>query len=296
MIFVSTGGERHQKAVETALQYFAHGIHCVELSGGKYSLTCEADLAALPSGMHLQVHNYFPPPELPFVFNLASTDSEIATRSMDHVRDAIRFAVMLRRPIYSFHAGFRINPAVSELGARLGKHGLIDRDVALDVFGDRVVALAEEARREGVTLLIENNVITMPNFETYGEDPLLLTCPDEISWFMDRAPSNVGLLLDMAHLKISAITRSFDMVAAHGKLKKWVQGYHLSDNAGAADTNEPVSEESWFWNDLVRGLNYYTLEVYRQPISKLLEQCALTEKMLVNVDELDIGYEYTTDY
>lgn len=291
MIFVSTGGERHQKASETALQYFDHGIHCVELSGGAYSPTCEADLAALPGGMHLQVHNYFPPPELPFVFNLASTDSEIARRSVAHVRNAIHVAVMLRRPIYSFHAGFRINPAVSELGARLGRHSLLARDVALDVFGERVAALAEEARREGVTLLVENNVINKPNLETYGEDPLLLTNPDEIASFMERAPSNVGLLIDVAHLKVSANTRSFDMVVAHEKLKRWVKGYHLSDNAGAADTNDPVSEESWFWDHLVRGLDYYTLEVYRQPISKLVEQCALTEKVLASANNSEVRYE-----
>lgn len=291
MIFVSTGGERNRKAAETALQYFDHGIQCVELSGGAYSPTWEADLAALPGGMHLQVHNYFPPPESPFVFNLASTDSEIATRSIAHVRNAIRVAVMLRRPMYSFHAGFRINPAVSELGAQLGKHSLLARDVALEVFGDRVAVLAEEARREGVTLLVENNVINTPNLETYGEDPLLLTDPDEIASFMERAPLNVGLLIDVAHLKVSANTRFFDMVAAHEKLKRWVKGYHLSDNAGLADTNDPVSEESWFWDHLVRGLNYYTLEIYRQPISKLVEQCALTEKMLADANRSESLYE-----
>jgi sugar phosphate isomerase/epimerase len=291
MIFVSTGGERQQRAAETALQYFDRGIHCVELSGGTYSSTCDADLAALPGGMHLQVHNYFPPPELPFVFNLASTDSEIARRSVAHVRNAIRVAVMLRRPIYSFHAGFRINPAVSELGVRLGKHSLLARGVALDVFGDRVAVLAEEARREGVTLLVENNVINISNFETYSEDPLLLTDPDEIASFMERMPSNVGLLIDVAHLKVSANTKSFDMIVAHEKLKSWVKGYHLSDNAGAADTNDPVSEESWFWDHLVRGLNYYTLEVYRQPISKLVEQCALTEKMLDDANKSEVRYE-----
>jgi sugar phosphate isomerase/epimerase len=282
MIFVSTGGVRHQSAAATALQYFDHGIHCVELSGGTYSPTCETDLRDLPGGMHLQIHNYFPPPELPFVFNLASTDSVIATLSVAHVRNAIRVAVMLNRPIYSFHAGFRINPAVSELGARLGKHSLLAREVALDVFGERVAVLAEEARREGVTLLVENNVINTPNLKIYGEDPLLLTDPDEIAMFMERAPSNLGLLIDVAHLKVSAKTKSFDMVVAHEKLKKWVKGYHLSDNAGAADTNDPVSEESWFWDHLLRGLNYYTLEVYRQSIPKLVEQCALTAKILSN--------------
>lgn len=280
MIFVSTGGERHQQAAKTALEYYAHGINCVELSGGIFSPTCNSDLTALPRGMNLQVHNYFPPPKIPFVFNLASADSEIAKQSLAHVRNAIQIAILLRRPIYSFHAGFRINPRVHELGGRLSEHNLLARDVALAIFGDRVATLAEEARREGVTLLVENNVLTRSNFETYGEDPLLLTDPDEIASFMERAPSNVGLLIDVAHLKVSAKTKHFDMVAAHERLKKWVRGYHLSDNEGKADTNDPVTCDSWFWAHLVRGLDNYTLEVYRQPFLKLLEQCALTAKIL----------------
>ena len=284
MIFLSTGGERHQKAAKTALKYYELGINCVELSGGAYSSTCELDLMALPSGIHLQVHNYFPPPETPFVFNLASNDREIAARSVAHVRNAIRMAILLRRPIYSFHAGFRMNPAVSELGVRLVRHNLLARNVALNIFGERVQALAEEARREGVTLLVENNVINKLNFETYGEDPLLLTDPDEIEFFMTRVPSNVGLLLDVAHLKVSAKTKNFDIVSAHEKVKRWIKGYHLSDNDGDADTNDPVSEHSWFWNYLQKGLNYYSLEVYRQPMSRLSEQRALTETILANDD------------
>ena len=288
MIFLSTGGDQKQKATETALQYFDNGINCVELSGGKYSATCEADLVAMPPGMHLQVHNYFPPPEVPFVFNLASTDLDISKQSVSLVRKAIRFAAMLNRPIYSFHAGFRIDPKVSELGIKLDRHNLVSRDLALDVFGDRVANLAEEAKREGVTLLVENNVINKKNFELYGEDPLLLTHPDEILWFMERSPANVGLLLDVAHLKVSANTRSFNMFVAHESLKRWVKGYHLSDNNGLVDTNNPVSEKSWFWEHIKQGLNYYTLEIYRQPISKLIEQYDLTDRMLTNIKKIKL--------
>jgi sugar phosphate isomerase/epimerase len=280
MIFVSTGGERHRRASVTALEYFNNGINCVELSGGAFSPTVDKDLSSLPCGLHLQIHNYFPPPKLPFVFNLASTDLEVATRSMGHVRNGIRMAVMLGRPIYSFHAGFRIDPGVRELGTKLDRYDLLPKELALDVFGERVASLAEEARSEGVSLLVENNVINNANLQIYGDDPLLLTTPDEIASFMESAPSNVGLLLDVAHLKVSSISRSFDMVIAHEKLKKWVKGYHLSDNSGYADSNDPVTELSWFWDYLVRGLDFYTLEVYQQPIAKLVEQCALTKKIL----------------
>ena len=291
MIFLSTGGERHNTAAQTALRFFDNGIQHVELSGGAYSRCYQKELKGLPQEMVLQLHNYFPPPKIPFVFNLASFNLEIASQSIELVRSAIRLAVKLNRPIYSFHAGFRMDPAVNELGCQLGSHALLPTDVALDIFGERVALLAEEARKEGVTLLIENNVINKANLEVYGEDPLLFTDPDEIASFMERAPSNVALLIDVGHLKVSALTRSFDLVGGHEKLKRWVQGYHLSDNSGSTDANDPVSESSWFWDYLVRGLNYYTLEVYGHPISKLIEQCELAELMLAGANKSGIFYE-----
>ena len=68
MIYISTGGHRLKNAAETALDFYSHGIVGVELSGGTFSATYQADLLALPQELTLQVHNYFPPPENP-LFN-----------------------------------------------------------------------------------------------------------------------------------------------------------------------------------------------------------------------------------
>ena len=273
MIFMSTGGLRNVTAAEAAMHFFRQGILGVELSSGAFSATYEADLMALPSELTLQLHNYFPPPAISFVLNLASTDLAIAEQSVQLVRTAIRLAVLLRRPVYSFHAGFRLNPRVGDLGKTLGRYDLVDREIALDQFEKRVVMLAEEARREGVTLLIENNVITMASLANYGEDPLLLTHPDEISSFMAKMPSNVGLLLDVAHLKVSARTHGFDLLQAHAKVEKWIKGYHLSDNDATSDSNEYVTSNSWFWEVLIPGLDYYSLEIYNATTASLVEQC-----------------------
>ena len=281
MIFISTGGRYLQTAVETALDYHRHGILGIELSGGVYSRTYFTDLKSLPKQLILQVHNYFPPPLNPFVFNLASEDIEIASLSIEHVRSAIRLAIALRRPIYSFHAGFRINPKVIELGQHLARRALLDRAKALELFLERLSALADDAKREGVTLLIENNVINRVNLAAFGEDPLLLTEPDEISTFMSKVPSNVGLLLDVAHLKVSGNALGFDVVAAHKHLRPWIKAYHLSDNDGTADSNSALSKESWFWSDLVRGLDYYSLEVYRTSTPELVAQRELVAMKLM---------------
>lgn len=262
------------------MDLYRQGIPAVELSGGAYSRTYEVDLLALRKALALQVHNYFPPPEQPFVFNLASSDPALTERSVQQVREAMRLAVALGRPVYSFHAGFRINPRVAELGQPLGRHALRDRASALEQFGEKVLLLAEEARREGVTLLVENNVLNAVNLATFCEDPLLLTHPDEIATFMESMPSNVGLLLDVAHLKVSARTLAFDPVAAHSQVKPWIQGYHLSDNDGTADTNEIVKADSWFWEVIDPWLDYYTLEVYRVSSAELAKQYELVKARL----------------
>jgi sugar phosphate isomerase/epimerase len=282
MIFISTGGISAKSAAETATDLYQNGIPAVELSGGAYSATYETDLLALSKDLVFQVHNYFPPPAQPFVFNLASSDLALTERSVQHVREAMRLAVALGRPVYSFHAGFRINPRVAELGQPLSRHGLRDRASAFEQFAEKVLLLAEEARREGLTLLVENNVLNAVNRATFGEDPLLLTHPDEIVSFMGRMPSNVGLLLDVAHLKVSARSLGFDPVAAHAQVKPWIRGYHLSDNDGTADTNERVTADSWFWEVIEPGLDYYTLEVYRVSSLELAKQYELVKARLAD--------------
>lgn len=280
MIFISTGGRRDKSAIETALDFYRQGIHLVELSGGLHSEQFLTELESAPSKLIMQIHNYFPPPATPFVFNLASNMLDIAELSINLARNAIKIASGIERSIYSFHAGFRIDPRARELGRKLVARELISRTIALEIFVERVLMLAKEAESLGVRLMIENNVITRSNFNSFGEDPLLLTCPDEIEMVMKMMPKNVGLLLDVAHLKVSSNTLDFDLIDAHERLKPWIQGYHLSDNNGDVDSNEPVTPVSWFWKYLVRNLDSYTLEVYGVSVQELYAQQLLTKQML----------------
>lgn len=280
MIFVSTGGLPTQSAADSAAEFVRHGIHAVELSGGAAAPGMEARLRSMRGDVTFQVHNYFPPPAEPFVFNLCSPDAAACARSMAHVRTAMQWALALGRPVYSFHAGFRINPSVAELGRPIARQAIRDRATALAQFGENVLRLADEARREGVTLLVENNVVSQANFDTFGEDPLLLAHPDEMAAFMREMPSGVGLLLDVAHLRVSARTLGFDPVAAHAQVRPWIRGYHLSDNDGVTDSNEPVTDDSWFWDVIIPGLDYYGLEVYRVAAAELARQQALAAARL----------------
>tara|TARA_B110000444_G_scaffold11663_1_gene9978 strand:- start:111 stop:962 length:852 start_codon:yes stop_codon:yes gene_type:complete len=282
MIFVSTGGIRNKTAKETCIDFYQNGISAIELSGGAFSKTCKKDLINLSEDITFQVHNYFPPPKKAFVFNLASIDKKLREQSINHVINSMNLALDLNRPVYSFHAGFRINPKVSELGKAIKKTTLCNRDVALEIFGDSVLFLAEEARQKGVDLLIENNVLNKRNLETFGEDPLLLTNPNEINLFFQNIPSSIGLLMDVAHLKVSSNSLNFDKIDGINELKQYIKGYHLSDNDGKTDSNEVITNESWFWDIIDNHLDYYSIEVYNTTSQKLLEQFKLVKKLLNN--------------
>lgn len=282
-IFISTGGVINQPAIDTAKQFYHHEIRAVELSGGVFLDNQVDEIISLSNDYKFQIHNYFPPPKIPFVFNLATSDRVLLKRSMEHVRSAMKLSVAVGRPVYSFHAGFRINPKISELGMPLSESILRDYHSAFEQFVDSVLILAEEAKMQGVTLLIENNVLSKVNLERFSENPLLLTTPDEICSFMDRMPGNVGLLLDLAHLKVSGKSLGFDLVEAHEALRKWIKGYHLSDNDGTEDSNLPISEDSWFWEVINPTLDYYSLEVYRVEIDELVNQYHLVKNKLIEL-------------
>lgn len=271
MIYVSTGGTRMKSGPECAEDFYLHGITGVELSSGAYLKDQKSAILALPQEIELQIHNYYPPPKIPFIFNLASIDSEVLEMSINHAREAMYLALEINRPIYSFHAGFRLNPDISELGKKFMHRNLSSRSDALSRFGESVLKLAEEARLMGVRLLVENNVVTPQNHMAFGEDPMLLTAPDEITKFMSEMPSNVKLLLDVAHFKVSGAALGFELVEGHTLVSSHISGYHLSDNNGEFDSNEPFNNNSWFWDCLNLDANFFTLEIYNQTSAELFQ-------------------------
>jgi len=264
------------------LQFAEVGLQAVELSGGLHDSTQLSELKKLRSKINFQVHNYFPPSSEPFVFNLASLNREVSLRSYKHVETAMHWALELERPVYSFHAGFLLDPQVNELGKRILNRELFDREQALRVFVEQINELAETARKYGVVLLIENNVLSANNYREFGADPFLMTTAKECIYVMQNTPSNVNLLIDVAHLKVSAQSRQFDPVDFLQSCEPWIQAYHLSDNDGTRDSNEPVTPGSWFWPHLKRGLDYYSLEIYHVEPSQLIHQYTLTQKKLRN--------------
>ena len=285
MINITTGGYRGEAAAVASVKLIAEGIKHIELSGGAYSASLLSDLQALRPATKFQVHNYFPPPEKPFVLNLGSLDPLIGERSIAHVEKALQWCSALGADRYSFHAAFLLDPKVDELGRRIPNRNLFDRDKSTEVFVNRVSKLAELAKKAGITLMIENNVLSAKNAAEFPTNPLLMCDPQECDKVIKLMPANVSLLIDVAHLKVSASSLKFEPSYLLELCNERVAGYHLSDNDGLEDSNMPFAEDAWFWPHLKSDVGYYTVEVYGCAPQQLLQQANLVRSKL-NLSEI----------
>ena len=123
--------------------------------------------------------------------------------------------------------------------------------------------------------MIENNVLSHNNYQEFRDNPLLMVDQKETEEIIKKTDDNVGLLIDVAHLKVSANTLGFSAEKYLMNFKEIVKAYHFSDNQGLEDSNDMISNDSWFWPYINTNLDYYSLEIYNASAQVLKQQLAL---------------------
>ena len=278
-VSISTGGLSSLTCLEAAKLLFDNDFLSLELSGGRYSSTFVKDLEKISAiSKNFTLHNYCPVPEVPFVINLASSDKSILEKSRSQVTHSLNLSGLYKLNYFAVHIGFLIDPNPKELGKTLKKENLYSKNKSMNNFYDSINKLSYIADKNNVKLLIENNVITKKNISQFGVNPLLGTSFLEIDEIMKNIPENVGLLLDVAHLNVSCNTLKLDREKEIKLLKKYTEGYHLSDNNGLTDSNSPISSESWFLPYIERDIDYKVLEVYEYDPKSLKKQIEFIQK------------------
>lgn len=231
------------------------GVQGIELSSGLRCSEQEMELIRAEranASQRFLVHNYFPAPEKPFVLNIAALDEESLQPSKQMARKALHIARDLGSPFYSVHAGFAARLRPEQLGKPQEQAASltaadIDRSRAYAVMLENVRELADYAKDLGVELLVENNVISPLYLQRMPVNPLLLTEGAEIRDFFEELDrDNVGLLLDVAHAKVSATALGFDVDNFVDQVAPYTRCLHLSENNGQEDTNEPFGRSAWF--------------------------------------------------
>jgi sugar phosphate isomerase/epimerase len=200
------------------------------------------------AGIKKITHNYFPAPEKPFVLNLASSNNEIREASINHCKQGIDLAQESTEKVFSFHAGFCIDPCYSELGRKIKYSSDYNKDLHFQHFIYSLNELLKYSSNSGIKLLIENNVISKENLLNQ-KNPLLCCSSTEIIKTIEQINnSNLMLLLDTAHLKVSCNTLNLNLKSEIEKLLPYIRAVHHSDNDGYIDNNKMFDLDYWVKN------------------------------------------------
>jgi sugar phosphate isomerase/epimerase len=225
------------------------------------------------------VHNYFPPPKDDFVLNLASKNKQIRTRSINHCVDGLKISDKINSEFYAAHAGFCIDPNVTELGNKININSNFEREEHKSIFINSIMEILEITNDLNVNFFIENNVITRQNM--HGEiNPLLCCESSEINWLFNKINNpRFGFLLDTAHLKVSCETICRDVDNEFIKISSFVKAIHHSDNDGKIDNNMPISNEYWFLKYLKNYKDiFHTIEVKNLDEINIINQINILNK------------------
>jgi sugar phosphate isomerase/epimerase len=265
MIYVSSSCVKAKTIGDAVRQLHAAGFQCIELSGGTQPYPeMENELRELQAkyGLRFLCHNYFPPPSVPFVVNLASLNDQIYTMTMEHLQRAVQLSKLLNADKFGFHAGFLMDIPTDEIGRSIAQKKLFDRHAAIERFRSGFLELQELAG--DLKLYVENNVVSQTNLRNFeGINPLLATDLHSIREL--RGPMSMNFIIDVAHLKVSCNTLGLNFTDELSTLLKESDYIHISDNDGAADTNQAFIRKSGLYEALKRNNlkgKTFTLEVY----------------------------------
>lgn len=189
------------------------------------------------------VHNYFPPPEESFIINLASQDKQIREKSIVQIKKSIDFCADFNITFFSFHAGFRADP---DIKLKFVPDNIPEYETSFNTFKESVVEIVDYVERNGVKVAIENAALSEYNLID-GQNKLLLMCE---LWEFERLfneikSANLGILLDIGHLKLSSNLLKYDADEFISKLQDKILAVHVHENNGRVDEHRLVKEGDW---------------------------------------------------
>ncbi|MBA7684778.1 endonuclease 4 [subsurface metagenome] len=296
-IYVSTSCLINGDNVFDVLQSYARvNLEHVELGCSHRYIDDLAPAKFEPYDFTFIAHHYFPPPAEPFIVNLASPDPAVLSRSREHIKQAIDFCHSLGIKLFTFHAGidfpvliylpfhagFRADPA--EKFRFPQDCPVAPYETAFTTFAESLDAINSHAQQRGIRIAIENNVLAEYNVID-GQNKFLLLCEaEEFDRLWERiASDNVGMVLDLGHLKVTSHWLNFDRYQFINRVKDRVFALHVHENDGQVDEHRELDENSWCLE--VIGRNNFNrlpivLESHKLTIGQIRQQVSLIEKFV----------------
>lgn len=284
-VYVSTSCLSNQSNVFDVLDvYSGAGLRRVEL-GSRHNYFAPLSPADFRRyNFDYLIHNYFPPPEKPIILNLASQNPVILKQSLLHMKRAIDFCHSLGIKLFTFHAGFCLDP---DDKLQFPREQPFNYEESLNTFAESLDEINCYAQQKRVRLAVENNVLADYNLVSGYNQFLLLCRAEEFERLWDRVPSdNVGMLLDLGHLKVTSHWLQFDKYQFIDRIKDRVFAFHLHENKGQVDEHARLDEKSWCWK-VVSDKCFSDLPVILESAGLDMEQ--ITQQRLLMEDILGDG-------
>jgi len=256
-LYISTSSI-NKPSLDESLAYFEDaGFFNIELSSAHSYMPIDEIIDMLTvykkRGFNFLIHNYFPAPREEFVLNLASDDRGILDKSKQLCRQAIDLSQEMGAPFYSVHSGFCFHAAPRDLGRPQNSLASIPRKKAYDIFKESIDELIVYARKKGIKLACENNVVADFNRTQTGQPPLLLTEPRDFDeFYADISSKDLFYLIDLGHLKVTSASLGFEIKSFLSAALPHTIAFHLSDNNTKADEHLVFGEDVWF-KDVIRS-------------------------------------------
>ena len=278
MIYSSTSCLKNPKNVIRVLnEYQNAGINNVELGSVHEYFEIEK---LKDFDLNFIIHNYFPPPKIPFIFNLASTNKSIRKSSIKLALTAIDLCYKIESPLYTFHAGFRVDP--SELGKALERDKIVNKNTAFRHFINSVNIIISYAKERGITIGVESNVIPEYNLVNgKNELALLVEYPDIELFYQSISKKDLGILLDLGHIAVSSHWLNFDKDKFVQLCSDKVCGIHISNNNGLKDQHKSLTKDCWAISKIKKFKNLpIILETMNLEINELKTNIDLVKSSL----------------
>ena len=242
MIYASTNCLYHPKNVVKVLKEYQRGeIENVELG----SVHENFDTKILKDfDFNFVIHNYFPPPKIPFNFNLSSERKEIREKSVKLAKKAIDLCCKIESSLYTFHAGFTVDPP--KLGKPLPRINISDREIAVERYVDEVTKIIEYGDSQGIKVAMEPNVVQKFNLIDGKNELCLFAEYFEIKkLFKILKSTSLGLLVDLGHTSVTSHWLNFDKDEFVKKCSKHTHAIHVSNNNGLQDQHKSLTKNCW---------------------------------------------------
>ena len=241
-VYVSTSCLKNPKNVIKVLkEYEKAGIKNVELG----SVHENFDLKELKKfDFNFLIHNYFPPPKIPFNFNLASQNRIIQTKSIKLAKKAIDLCYRINSPLYTFHAGFTVDPP--KLGKPFPRENIPVRDKTVKSYVKSVKELVVYAKDRDIKIAMEPNVVQKFNLVNNSNKLCLFAELQEIQILLNSFDKKeLGILLDLGHTAVTSYWLNFDKDEFVKQCKSRVFAVHVSNNNGRQDQHRSLTKNCW---------------------------------------------------